>query len=55
MIWFATILGFMACACPEHAGQIGSHPAPVSRGPGRMDSMSFSRNWCGIGPCQART
>ena len=22
------------------------HPAPVSRGPGRMDSMSFSRNWC---------
>jgi hypothetical protein len=23
-----------------------------SRGPGRMDSMSFSRNWCGIGPYQ---
>jgi len=37
-------------ACPERAGQVGSHPAPVSRGPGRMDSTSFSRNWCGIGP-----
>src|SRR4029077_3201815 len=41
--------------CPEHAGQVGSHPAPVSRGPGRMDSMSFSRNWCGIVPYQALT
>src|SRR5262245_21251056 len=31
-------------------GPVGSHPAPVSRGTGRMDSMSFSRNWCWIGP-----
>ena len=38
-----------------YAKQVGSHPAPVSRGPGRMDSMSLSRNWCGIGPYQALT
>ena len=31
---------------PTESGLVGSHPAPVSRGPGKMDSMSFSRNWC---------
>jgi dienelactone hydrolase len=34
----------------QSARQVGLHPAPVSRGLGRMDSMSFSRNGAGSDP-----
>ena len=35
-----------AAGCVECSDILARIPNRVSRGPGRMDSMSFSTNWC---------